>query len=210
MTGATTPMLEGQPGFAQAWLYGKMMHLSLSMKVLGDTKKSPEEVGTAPQYPGGPCIPALCKSREQAKTLLQASQEARGVKGRGSCAPPRLGHSLSFLGVQVTEGDSIEGVVSSEEQSETQSEEYQGQGSSTTGPPQPSSISPGDTAIGTPLDVPRVKDKAHVHDQVDAIPGTSFTNTLPESQPYWLWELANAGFWPEMWPWRLLLPLVVR
>lgn len=67
MMGATTPMLEGQPGFAQAWLYGRIMHLSISMKVFGDTKKSPKEAGTAPQYPRGPCIPALCKSRGESK-----------------------------------------------------------------------------------------------------------------------------------------------
>lgn len=67
MMGATKSMLEGQPGFAQAWLYGKMMHLSLSMKVLGDTKKSPEEAGVVPQYPRGPCIPALRKSRGESK-----------------------------------------------------------------------------------------------------------------------------------------------
>lgn len=84
-------------GFAQAWLYGKMMHLSLSMKMLGDTKKSPEEAGTAPQYPSRPCILSLQEqSREQAKTLLQASQEARGVKGLGVMHYPQI-RALTFV-----------------------------------------------------------------------------------------------------------------
>lgn len=90
-------MLEGQPGFAQAWLYGKMMHLSLSMQVLADTKKSPEEAGIAPWFPRGPLHSCSLQEhgREQGKTLLQASQEARGVKGLGVTCSPQV-RALTF------------------------------------------------------------------------------------------------------------------
>lgn len=153
MMGATTPMLEGQPGFAQAWLYGKkLMHLSPSTKMFGDTKKSPGETGVAPQYASGPSLPALLRSKED-RASRPCSKQPKSLgegKGQGTCAPLRLGHSLSFLGVQVTEGDSVEGVVSSEEQSETQSRERQGQGAPTSPPPQPSPTSTGNTPIGLP------------------------------------------------------------
>lgn len=52
-------------------------------------------------------------------------------KGQGKHAPQGLGHLLSFLGVQITEGDSIERIVSSEEQSETEGTERHGQSAPT-------------------------------------------------------------------------------
>lgn len=87
---------------------------------------------------------------KEAKTLLQAAQECQGGKGAGNTYSPRLQHSLSFLGVQITEGDSVEGVVSSEEQPERHGREHQGQRAPTTASPQPSPAGTGDTPMGLP------------------------------------------------------------
>lgn len=179
------------------------MHLSPNMKMFRDTKKSPEVV--LPYSIQGDLQSLLsteASGTEQAKILLQAARSLGEGKGQGTCVCPRLGHSLSFLGVQVAEGDGVERVVSSEEQSEIQGRECQGQQAPTSAPPQTSPISR-DTPIGSARMFQESRTKpSPAYDQVHATQGhPSSTHSLDHSP-------IGSGD-PGPWPWGLLLPLVV-
>lgn len=76
--------------------------------------------------------PAHYRSKGNRQKQRPHSKQHSGLgEGKRQGKPQGLGHLLSFLGVQITEGNSIERIVSSEEQSETQGTEHHSQSSPT-------------------------------------------------------------------------------
>lgn len=90
--------------------------------------------------------------------------------GQGTRAPHALGHLLSFLGVQVAEGDGVERVVPSEEQPETQGRDVMA-----SEPPTPAHHRRPSCPLGI---------RGLLHDQAHATPGMSFTSTLPAGRAH--------------------------
>lgn len=151
-----------------------------------------------------PCPPQDQGGQSKQRPCSKQPRSLGEGKGQGTCAPPRLGHSLSFLGVQVAEGDGVEGVVSSEEQSETQGRERQGQGAPTSCPTTAQSHWHGGYPHRPPLGCSRSEGQSPALPMTRLVPAQghpSSTHSLDHS-PLGFGDLGT-------WPWSVLLPLVV-
>lgn len=98
--GATAPTLEGQPGFAQVWLYRKKTDVPLPQHE--DAWRHQEVTRRSwccPTVSKGdpPFLPSAgARGTERAKTLLQAAQEPGAGKGSGDICFPQV-RALTFV-----------------------------------------------------------------------------------------------------------------